>query len=160
MRAAASIALLLLVAPIAACGETLTGSVVSVADGDTITVLVAGEREKVRLAEIDAPERGQPWGRRAKQALTEKVAGHVVQVETDYNDRYGRRVGHVVYSGRDINRELVREGHAWVYRQWLRDETLIDDEAHARSTRAGLWSLADAERVPPWQWRDVHRAAR
>ena len=158
MKAAAWIAALaLFAAPLAASAEALTGKVVKVADGDTITVLVNDEQVKVRLAEIDAPERSQPWGKRAKQALTAKVAGHVVQVETKFNDRYGRRVGHVVYSGRDINRELVREGHAWVYRHWLRDETLLDDEAHARAERAGLWRLPEAERVPPWEWRAAHR---
>ncbi len=160
MRAAAWIAALALVAaPLSARAETLTGKVVSVADGDTITILVDREQVKVRLAEIDTPERGQPWGKRAKQALIEKIAGHVVQVETKFNDRYGRRVGHVVYSGRDVNRELVREGHAWVYRQWLRDETLLDDEAYARAARAGLWGLSESERVPPWEWRDATRRA-
>ena len=160
MRAAWIAAVVLLVAAPAARTETLTGKVVSVADGDTIAILVESERVKVRLAEIDAPERGQPWGRRAKQALTEKIAGHVVQVETKFNDRYGRRVGHVVYGGRDINRELVREGHAWVYRQWMRDATLLDDEAHARDARAGLWGLPEPERIPPWQWREAQRASR
>ena len=160
MRAARIAAFLLLATSLAARAETLTGTVVSVADGDTITVLVDAERVKVRLAEIDAPERGQPWGRRAKQALTGKIAGHVVQIETKFDDRYGRRVGHVVYSGRDINRELVREGHAWVYRQWMRDATLLDDEAHARAARAGLWELPEPERVPPWQWREARRASR
>lgn len=158
MRTAAWIAAaLLLAAPLAAGAETLTGKVVSVADGDTITILVDSERVKVRLAEIDAPERGQPWGKRAKQALVEKVAGHVVQVETRFNDQYGRRVGYVVYSGRDVGRELVREGHAWVYRQWLRDRTLLDDETHARATHAGLWGLPKAERTPPWEWRAAER---
>ena len=157
MKVAAWIAALALCAAPLAAAETLTGKVVKIADGDTITVLVNGEQIKIRLAEIDAPERGQPWGKRAKQALTAKVAEHVVQVETKFNDRYGRRVGHVVDSGRDINRELVREGHAWVYRHWLRDETLLEDEAHARAERAGLWHLPDAERVPPWEWRAVHR---
>ncbi len=160
MRAAAWLAAFaLLAAPLAARAETLTGKVVSVADGDTITMLVDRERVKVRLAEIDAPERGQPWGRRAKQALTEKVAGHVVQVETKWSDRYGRRVGHVRYSGRDVGRELVREGHAWVYLRWLRDETLQGDEAHARAARAGLWGLPESERVPPWEWREATRRA-
>lgn len=160
MRAAWIAALLLFVAAIAAGADTLTGKVVSVADGDTITILVDSARVKIRLAEIDAPERGQPWGKRAQQALTGKVAGHVVQVETRFNDRYGRRVGHVVYSGRDINRELVREGHAWVYRHWLRDPTLLDDEAQARDARAGLWRLPEPERIPPWQWREARRAGR
>jgi endonuclease YncB( thermonuclease family) len=161
LRAAAWIAaILLFAAPLAARAETLTGKVVKIADGDTITLLVDGERVKVRLAEIDAPERSQPWGKRAKQALTEKIAGHVVQVETRFNDRYGRRVGHVRYSGRDINRELVREGHAWVYRQWLSDETLQGDEQHARDARAGLWSLPENERIPPWEWRAAKRAQR
>lgn len=160
MKAAAWIAALaLLAASLAAAAETLTGKVVSIADGDTVTVLVDRERVKVRLAEIDAPERGQPWGKRAKQALTQKIAGHVVQVETKFNDRYGRRVGHVRYSGRDINRELVREGHAWVYRQWMRDETLLDDEAHARAARAGLWGLSPDERTPPWEWRAAERSS-
>ena len=157
MKAAAWIAVLvLLAAPLGA--ETLTGKVVKIADGDTITVLVDRERVKVRLAEIDAPERGQPWGRRAKQVLTAKIADHVVQVETKWSDRYGRRVGHVMFSGRDINREMVREGHAWVYRYWLRDATLLDDEAHARAARAGLWSLSESERTPPWEWREVERS--
>jgi endonuclease YncB( thermonuclease family) len=160
LRAAWIAALLLFVAAIAAGADTLTGKVVSVADGDTITILVDSARVKIRLAEIDAPERGQPWGKRAQQALTGKVAGHVVQVETRFNDRYGRRVGHVVYSGRDINRELVREGHAWVYRHWLRDPTLLDDEAQARDARAGLWRLPEPERIPPWQWREARRAGR
>ena len=150
-------ALLLLAAPLAAAAETLTGKVISIADGDTITVLVDREQVKVRLAEIDAPERGQPWGKRSKQALAEKIAGHVVQVETKFNDRYGRRVGHVRFDGRDINRELVREGHAWVFRRWLRDETLLGDEAHARAARAGLWGLPESDRVPPWEWRDGAR---
>jgi endonuclease YncB( thermonuclease family) len=159
LRSAAWLAALcLLAAPLVARAETLTGKVVKVTDGDTITLLVDRERVKVRLAEIDAPERGQPWGRRATQALAQKIAGHVVQVETKFNDRYGRRVGHVVCSGRDINRELVREGHAWVYIQWVRDETLLADEAHARAAHVGLWGLPETERVPPWEWRRAKRA--
>jgi endonuclease YncB( thermonuclease family) len=158
MRLAAWIAVTLLVAaPFAAHAETLTGKVVAIADGDTITVLVDREQVKVRLAEIDAPERGQPWGKRAAQALSQKIAGHVVQVETTFNDRYGRPVGHVRYDGRDINREMVREGHAWVYRKWMRDQTLLEDEEHAQAARAGLWGLAASERTPPWEWRNAMR---
>jgi hypothetical protein len=60
-------------------------------------------------------------------------------------------------SGRDINREMVREGHAWVARRFSHDPTLLDDESHARAARAGLWGLPESERVPPWEWRDGAR---
>jgi hypothetical protein len=108
---------------------------------------------KVRLAEIDAPERGQPWGVRAKEALAQKISGRVVQAEVSFKDRYGRSVGHIRCDGHDVNREMVREGHAWVYRRWMRDQTLLDDEVHAQAARAGLWGLPEKERTAPWDWR-------
>jgi len=145
--------LLLLVLPLSANAETLTGKVVGITDGDTITVLVAERTIKVRLAEIDTPERGQPWGSRAKQALSDKVFGKQAEVRVIDTDRYGRKVGHVWIGDRDINREMVREGHAWVYRRYLDDKTLIDDEAHAQKNGLGLWSLPETQRVPPWDWR-------
>jgi endonuclease YncB( thermonuclease family) len=125
--------------------------VVAVADGDTIVVLAGERRMRVRLAEIDAPERGQPWNRRARQALGSKIHGMRVRLEPVDEDRYGRLVAHVWLGNRHINRELVREGHAWVYERYLVDGTLLDDEAHARGQRLGLWSLPDP--VPPWVWR-------
>jgi endonuclease YncB( thermonuclease family) len=109
-------ATLLLVAS-AALAESLSGKVVGVTDGDTITVLVGQSPVKVRLAEIDTPENGQPWGTRAKQALSDKVFGEVVEVRVVDTDRYGRTVGRVYRGGRDINREMVREGHAWAVLQ-------------------------------------------
>jgi len=112
----------------------------------------------VRLAEIDTPERGQPWATRAKQALSDKLFRKQVEVRVVDTDRYGRTVGHVWIGGRHINREMVREGHAWVYRKYLEDETLLDDEAHAREAEVGLWSLPEAQRVPPWDWRRGERA--
>jgi endonuclease YncB( thermonuclease family) len=154
LSAAAWVTALALVVPLTGSAEVFTGKVVRVADGDTFTVLVDREQIKVRLAEIDAPERGQPWSKRAKQALETKISGCIAEVSWTFNDRYGRRVGHVRCGGRDVNRELVREGHAWVSRRWMRDETLLDDEARARADRAGLWSLSEADRVPPWQWRE------
>ena len=66
-------------------------------------------------------------------------------------DRYGRTVGHIWLGSRDINREIVREGHAWVYRRYMKDKSLLDDENHARQGKLGLWSLPDA--VQPWEWR-------
>jgi endonuclease YncB( thermonuclease family) len=75
--------------------DQLSGKVVGITDGDTLTVLVDRKPVKVRLAEIDTPERGQPWASKAKQALSTKVYGQVVRVEVSDTDRYGRTVGHV-----------------------------------------------------------------
>jgi endonuclease YncB( thermonuclease family) len=161
LRACAWLAAAALLAAAPACGEQIfAGAVVRVADGDTITVRVGDENVKVRLAEIDAPERGQPWGKRAKQALLDKVGGRDVEVSWRFTDRYGRRVGHARCGGHDVNRELVREGHAWVYRHWMSDRTLLDDEQYARDGHVGLWSLPENERVPPWEWREAQRASR
>jgi endonuclease YncB( thermonuclease family) len=105
------------------------------------------------LAEIDTPERGQPWATRSKQALSDKVFRKQVDVRIVDTDRYGRTVGHVWLGDRHVNREMVREGHAWVYRQYMRDETLLEDEAHAREAEIGLWSLPESQHLPPWDWR-------
>jgi len=131
-----------------------------VTDGDTITLLVADRPIKVRLAEIDTPERGQPWATRAKQALSDKVFRKQVEVRVVDTDGYGRTVGHVWVGDRHINRELVREGHAWVYRMYLEDETLLDDEALAPDNDKGLWGLPESQRVPPWEWRKGKRGSR
>jgi endonuclease YncB( thermonuclease family) len=147
------LSLLLLLLPLSAHAETLFGKVVGVTDGDTITVLVAERPVKVRLAEIDTPERGQPWASRAMQALSDKVFGELIEVRVLNTDSYGRTVGHVWIGDRNINREMLREGHAWVYRNYLDDKTMLDDESHAQKNKSGLWSLPEAQRVPPWDWR-------
>lgn len=141
----------------ALAGETLSGKIVDITDGDTITVLVDMHEVKIRLAEIDTPERGQPWANRAKQALSDKVFGKQVEIEVVGTDRYGRTVGHVHMGDRDINREMVREGHAWVYRKYMQDPTLLDDESSARQGRLGLWSLPESKRIAPWEWRAKRR---
>ncbi len=133
----------------------LDATVVAIADGDTVTVLDAERqaRTRVRLTDIDTPERGQPWGTKARQALADKVFRRQVRVASGGEDRYGRVLGRLYVGDRDINREMVREGHAWVYRQYSSDIWLLEDERAARRQGAGLWSLPDAQRVPPWEWR-------
>ena len=133
----------------------LDAVVVGVADGDTVTVLDPARRaqHKVRLTDIDTPERGQPWGGRARQALADKVFRRQVRVASRGQDRYGRVLGRLYLGSRDINREMVRDGHAWVYRQYSSDAGLLEDERAARRGSRGLWSLPEAGRVPPWDWR-------
>jgi len=95
--------LLILVLPLSAKAETLVGKVVGVTDGDTIKVLVEERTIKVRLAEIDTPERGQPWASRAKQALSDKVFGDEIEVRVVTIDRYGRTVGHLWIGDRSFS---------------------------------------------------------
>ncbi|MDC0237832.1 thermonuclease family protein [Gammaproteobacteria bacterium] len=140
-----------------AFGEHITGTVTRVVDGDTIHVSVGLAKHVIRLAEIDTPERDQPWGSQASRALADKLARARVTVQTTATDRYGRLVGKVLLGSRDINREMVREGHAWVYRQYLQDSSLLEDEKTARQRRAGLWG-SDSP-IEPWRWRQGRRAS-
>jgi endonuclease YncB( thermonuclease family) len=119
--------------------------VVSVADGDTITVLDnSNTQHKIRLSGIDAPERAQPFGRKSREQLAELVAGKSVEVETDKTDRFGRSVGKVVLSGRDINLAMVVSGLAWHYKAFAKEQgaadrlLYADAEAEARQARRGL----------------------
>jgi endonuclease YncB( thermonuclease family) len=124
----------------------LLGKVVGVLDGDTLTVLVERRAVKVRLAEIDTPEKGQPYGSAARQALSDLVFGKVATVHGQTRDRYGRTVGRVYVDGRDVNAELVRAGHAWVYRKYTTDRSLYALEAEAKAAGRGLWALPEAQR--------------
>ncbi|UFN51663.1 thermonuclease family protein (plasmid) [Roseomonas sp. OT10] len=151
------LALLLLATP--ALAEEFRGRVVGLSDGDTITVLTpAREQVRVRLAEIDAPERRQPYGTRAREVLAELVWQQRVRVEVVDVDRYGRTVGRVHAGPVDVSAEMVRSGAAWVYRQYNHDPALPELEEEARHERRGLWGLPEADRVPPWEWRVRERA--
>jgi len=139
----------------------LTGQVVGITDGDTLTLLTPDRRQtKVRLAEIDTPERRQPYGSRAREALADLAFQRQVRVVVEDTDRYGRTVGHVYAGSRDVNAEMVRRGAAWVYDRYNRDPALPVLEAEARAARRGLWALPEAERMPPWEWRRKGRLER
>ncbi len=142
----------------AAAARDLHGRVVGISDGDTLTLLT-GEQEQVRirLAGIDAPERGQPYGSRARQALSDIAFGKPVRIAVLDTDRYGRVVGRVFAGAQDANAELVRRGAAWVYRRYSRDPALLGLEEAARAEGQGLWALPEPERVPPWEWRAAER---
>jgi endonuclease YncB( thermonuclease family) len=150
--AAAGLALALL-APAAARAEFFDGRVIRVFDGDTIEVRVGADARRIRLSGIDAPERGQPWAERSKQALSRRVYGRDVRVNAVDVDRHGRLVGEVYADGVCVGCELVREGHVWVYRRYTDDPVLIELEAEARAARRGLWGLPASQTVPPWEWR-------
>jgi len=132
----------------------LSGGVVDIADGDTFTLLTSDKQQvKIRLAEIDAPESGQPYGNKSKQALSGLIFGKDVRVVVQTTDRYGRTVGRPYVGEFDVCEEMVRVGAAWVYRQYVVDESLFDVENDARAARRGIWGLSESEQVEPWNWR-------
>ncbi len=147
----------LLVVLLSGCADAQIAEIIAVADGDSIVAMVDGARARIRLAEIDAPERGQPWNARARAALSDKVLKKRVRLVVVDEDQYGRLVAHVWLGDRHINRELVREGNAWVYTRYSTDEALLAEQARAREQRLGLWSMSD--QTEPWRWRQAKRAA-
>ena len=132
--------------------ETLEGKVVKIADGDTLTLLTSSnEQVKVRLAGIDTPERKQPFGNKAKQALANLAFQKQATVEVETTDRYGRTVGAVFVDGLNVNAELVKQGMAWVYRKYNKDMALYGLESRAKKEKLGLW--LEENPIPPWEWR-------
>ena len=111
------------------------------------------QQVKVRLGEIDTPESRQPYGQRAKQALSDLAFNQQARVVVQDTDRYGRTVGRVYVGSLDVNAEMIRQGAAWAYRQYLKDQSLLVLEAQAKAAKRGLWALPEAQRCPPWDWR-------
>ena len=167
MTRLASVALLLFMALGAAHADTLTGRVVGVTDGDTITVLDANRQQhKIRLGGIDAPEKAQPFGQRSKENLSRLVFNKEVQVDWTKRDRYQRIVGKVWVQPSDCptcpmtldaGHAQITVGLAWWYRKYSKEQSTEDrgryefSEQEARARRVGLWGEPDP--MPPWEWR-------
>ena len=135
----------------------ITGQVVKIADGDTLTVLDESKTQhKIRLAGIDAPEKGQPFGTKSRENLAAKVFRQTVRVEVIDVDRYHREVGRIYLGNRFANMEMVADGFAWRYVQYDKPGEFTAAEADAREHRRGLW--ADPEPTPPWDWRKARRS--
>ena len=137
---------------------SLHGQVVGVTDGDTVTVLDANKRpNKIRLAGIDAPEKAQAYGQKAKDSLSELVYGKTVDVQWTKLDRYNRIVGKIKLNDVDINLEQIKRGMAWHYKQYQLEQTIQDrisyaeSEERSRDKKIGLWQ----ENFPmePWTFR-------
>jgi len=134
--------------------ETLSGKIVNVSDGDTVTLLINdADTIKVRLSEIDAPEKNQPWGSKSRQALTMLVATKNVTVLSVGKDRYGRTLGTLFLDEKNINKLMVQNGDAWAYSQYVIDHEYFRLQDQAKDNQKGLWSLDADQVVPPWEWR-------
>ena len=126
--------------------------VVGVHDGDTATVRCGeAEQQRIRLAEIDAPELRQAHGKAAKHALSDLIFQQQVHVEPLTTDRYGRTIARVRLAERDVQWAMVAAGYAWCYRDYLERQECLDIERAAAAARRGLWAAPDA--VPPWEFR-------
>jgi endonuclease YncB( thermonuclease family) len=155
--------LVLLAAADSHAARTIEGVVRAVYDGDTILLVTRdSSRLKTRLYGVDAPETakpdkpGQPFGEVARRALLSKILGKKVTAEVVDIDQYQRTVAVIRYDGRDINREMVAEGMAWAYRQYLQGpyaSEYMGAETRARARRTGLWH--DVNPRPPWEFRQA-----
>lgn len=156
---AAGVLLLLTAAAVFSQERTVTGKVVEVIDGDSITVEDEQKRQHIiRLAGIDAPEIKQDHGKKARKFLADQVLDKTVTVTGTRMDRNGEFVGKVLVYGRDVSLEMVIAGFAWHFKQYAneqpdRDRQLFEAaEFHARKSRFNLWS--DSKPVPPWEFRN------
>jgi endonuclease YncB( thermonuclease family) len=139
-----------------AVAAKIDGRIVGVADGDTVTILDAAKvQHKIRLDRIDAPEKKQAFGEKAKQHLSEMVFGKDVRVEYTSKDRYGRILGIVRVDGRDINLQMIKDGFAWHYKYYDKTPAYANAEVEAREAKRGLW--VDANPVAPYDFRKMGR---
>lgn len=140
--------------------------VLRVADGDTLSAHCPTDLQgsgshsavKLRLAEIDAPEKGQAFGQRSKRSLEQMCLGQWAQVRASQTDRYGRWVAHVQCRGQNVNSAQVSSGMAWVYQAYAHDPHLLQLQAQAQTGSVGLW--VDAHPTPPWEFRRQQRNSR
>ena len=172
---------LLLAGQVLVAQTVVTGKVIRVTSGDTFTLLDVrqppypeqdvvepwgfGEELDlnpppdetptiIHLAEIDAPEKNQPYGDTSRQKLAAKLLGCVVRVTYFEKDRFNNIVGTVNLGDRWINEEVLAEGCAWHDKRYSDDDELDTAEQQARARRIGLW--AEAQPVSPWEWRQRH----
>ena len=97
-------------------------------DGDTVHASLEGKTYKLRLTEIDAPERDQPFGRQSKVFLRELLKDGEFDADISGKDQYGRYLARLYDNGVDINRKMVNEGMAWVYDFYVTDKTFYKNQ--------------------------------
>lgn len=145
-----------LVVSFSALAQTFSGKVTSVKDGDTIEMLVNGKPLRIRLFGIDCPERGQPFGTKAREYASSLCFNKTVKAVQQDKDQYGRVVAEVYLAdGTSLNIKLVAAGFAWQYRQFSKSPQVAAAEQTARKQKLGLWK--DAHPVAPWDWRKQKR---
>jgi len=149
--------LILLISFIPCISQTLTGKVVGIMDGDTFKLLTQDSiLIKVRLANIDCPEKKQPFSQRAKEFTSQAIFGKTVCIDVLKKDRYRRSIANVFYNDSlNLSSQLLKNGLAWHYLKYSKDTELQKMEDKARKNKIGLWQ--DPQAIPPWEWRDYKK---
>ncbi len=159
--------------PLLVQAETFSAKVIAVMDGDTVMVLRGcervepeapgtlrrppcggGQKIKVRMANIDAPEKDQTFGQQSRDSLLEMVGKKQAQIDSQAVDQYGRMIGLISVDGRNVNQEQVKRGMAWEYSHYHSDKTYTGLQSDAQQSRRGLWTQTSPQ--APWQWRKLH----
>ena len=142
--------------PIEKNDETLKGKVVSVADGDTVTILTDNDEQvRIRLYGIDAPEKGQDFANKSRQFLNDLCYGKIIKVDKKDVDQYNRILGIIYIGDLNINQEMIRNGLAWYYNHYVKDSTLEALEQNARRQKLNIWSMKNP--IPPYEYRKKQR---
>lgn len=134
--------------------EEFVTKVIAVLDGDTVLIHHGGHMLKVRLVDIDAPEKDQPFGTSSQRSLANMVLAKQVRFVSQAIDNYGRMVARLSVDGLAVNAEQIRTGMAWEYSHYHSNRELVALEAEARAVPRGLW--AQSAPIPPWEWRKQH----
>lgn len=156
MRASIVALTLFALNPVSAGADSITGQVIGISDGDTLTLLQEHTELKIRLAAIDAPEKDQPFGQKSKQSLSDFCFKKTATAEIVDKDRYGRYVAVVSCGKTIVNDAQVQAGMAWVYRKYAKGfGHLYSLEREAQESHLGLW--VDKHAIEPWLWRRAKR---
>ena len=137
----------------------LKGKVIAVSDGDTIKLLTQDKvTHKIRLLDIDAPEKKQPFGNKSRDNLASYIAGEIITVKYKSKDKYGRILGTIYFENLDINLQQIKNGYAWVYKQYSKNQTYYQEEQKAKDLKKGLWIAK--EPLAPWEYRKKRKSSK
>lgn len=134
--------------------ESFEAKVLAVMDGDTVFVKSGPFKAKLRLVDIDAPEKAQPYGKQSQESLQSLVGGKVIHVESKAVDKFGRTIAVISIGGINVNEEQVRRGMAWAYSRSREGRAYARLQSEAQLAKRGLWQQANPQ--SPSQWRKLH----
>ena len=123
-------------------------------DGDTVKIVDAGFEYKLRITDIDAPERNQAYGKKSRRALMQLCSGASIYAAISGTDKYGRKLGKLRCNNQDVSTYMIQNGHAWFYERYSMDGSLLYQQQQARTNKLGLWK--SKKPMQPWVWRKNH----